>query len=230
MFLIQEFTKDLKDHLYPRVCKRIKVTPREHQSGCSDTEVSNAILIKDDRLYNHKLARFYHTTYDVRRSEDIVNPKTSHSNIMLLSDNDTVNNGAQDTSSATTHRFIYARVLGIYHVNVIYIGPGMKGYTPMRFDFLHVRWYQHDGPGAIESGDWTSLRLDRLSFPPIARKDSFGFIDPSLVLRTSHIIPAFDSGKRYADGIGLSAMAKDSNDWKNYYVNRYKMFFPGFFS
>lgn len=227
--MIQEFTRKLKEHLYPRVCQKIKVAPSEHESGSTnDVEVSqNTILIKDNRIYCHKLARFYHTTYDVRRSEDIINPKTQHSNIMLLAENNSMDHSCSDPSSTTTwHPFIYARVLGIYHVNVVYVGPGMSGYAPLRFDFLHVRWFQHDGPGAVTaksgpSSDWTSLRLDRLSFPPMARPDSFGFVDPSLVLRACHIIPVFDSGKRYADGIGLSTMAGDRNDWTNYYVNRF---------
>ncbi|KJA18172.1 hypothetical protein HYPSUDRAFT_205550 [Hypholoma sublateritium FD-334 SS-4] len=55
----------------------------------------------------------------------------------------------------------------------------------------------------------------------MARQDSFGFVDPSLVLRACHILPVFASGKRYADGIGLSTIAGDSNDWKSYYVNRF---------
>lgn len=198
---------------------------REHEPGCTNDAgvAQNTILMKDNRVYNHKLARFYHTTYDVRRSEDIINPKTSHSNIMLLADHKPIDGTSSDPSATATHPFIYARVLGIYHVNVVYIGPGMSGYAPMRFDFLHVRWFQHDGPGGMKSGpsaDWASLRLDHLSFPPMARQDSFGFVDPSLVLRACHIIPVFASGKRYADGIGLSTMARDSNDWRAYYVNR----------
>ncbi len=186
----------------------------------SRTQVKqDAILIKDDRVYNHKLARFYYTTYDVRRAEDIINPKTTHCNVMLLSDLKLKNTDSFDDSTA--HPFIYARVLGIYHVNVIYIGPHSKGYDPMRFEFLHVRWFQLDIPlQDRHQAGWTSSRLDCLSFPPTAEEDSFGFLDPSLVLRTCHVIPAFNSGKRHADGVGLSVMASNKTDYKNYYINR----------
>jgi hypothetical protein len=50
--------------------------------------------------------------------------------------------------------------------------------------------------------------------------DTFGFLDPSDVLRSCHIIPAFAKGKLHADGKGLSALAHDSPDWTMYYVNR----------
>ena len=221
----QDFTRNLKKHLLPRISERLQISPETSAiAGCEDPSqaAQNYILIKDDRIYNHKLARFYYTTYDAQRSEDIINPKMTHCNIMLLSHPERKNADSLDTS--LEHPFIYARVIGVYHVNVIYIGPGAKEYKPMRFDFLHVRWFQLDSPPNQtprkrgQTG-WSSC-LDRLSFPPMAEADSFGFLDPSLVLRTCHVIPAFHSGQCYADGVGLSAMARDKNDWKGYYLNR----------
>ncbi len=176
------------------------------------------ILIKNNRAYNHKLARFYHTTYDVRRSEDVINPKTPHCNVMLLANFKKTDAGSVD--NLARHPFLYGRVLGIYHVNVVYTGPGTKGYDAMRFDFLHVRWFQVHDQG-WNNCNWTSLRLDHISFPPVAEKDAFGFVDPKLILRGCHILPIFSLGKCHLDGIGLSKIAKDVNDWKGYYVNRF---------
>ena len=184
--------------------------------------VQKQVFIKGNCIYRHKLAQFFYTTYDVRLSEDVVNPKKSNCNIMLLSN---LNNQEIDQNSTVTHPFLYARVIGIYHANVVYTGPGMKNYEPMRFDFLHVRWFQlelevqknkkrHHVPG------WASSRLDCLSFPPMAELGSFSFVDPSLVLRGCHLIPVFSLGKRYLDRIGLSSISQDNNDWKYYYVNR----------
>ena len=34
------------------------------------------VLFNNDHMYHHNLARF--TTYDVRRSQDVINPGTSH--------------------------------------------------------------------------------------------------------------------------------------------------------
>jgi len=44
--------------------------------------------------------------------------------------------------SLDSHHFLYARVLGAYHANVIYTGPGIRDYNARRFDFLWVRWYE----------------------------------------------------------------------------------------
>lgn len=122
---------------------------------------------------------------------------------------------AADTEAGEepVHRYLYARVLGIYHANVVYTGSQSKDYRPRRMEFLWVRWYTW-----IQSPD--RLRFDCLAFPPMANENSFGFVDPAAVLRGCHIIPAFSRGKVHDDGCGLSRYAKDANDWSRYYVNR----------
>ncbi|KAH7904119.1 hypothetical protein BJ138DRAFT_977516, partial [Hygrophoropsis aurantiaca] len=112
-----------------------------------------------------------YTTYDVRRGQDVVNPSTSHRNIMVLA-----NHSTED--SRTQHPFWYARVLGIYHANVIYTGPGMLDYNPRRMEFLWVRWYEI----VEDMAGWDACQLDRLRFPPMATDGAFGFLDPKDVL------------------------------------------------
>lgn len=163
------------------------------------------VLFDKNRIYRHQLARFNHTTYDVRRGQDIIHPNTSHCNIMLIAAN-------TDAGVEPVHRFLYARVLGIYHANVIYKGPQSMDNRPLRMEFLWVRWYTW-----IQSHN--NLQFDRLTFPPMANKNSFGFVDPAAVLRGCHIILAFSSGKVHTDGCGLSRCAKDANDWSYYYAN-----------
>ncbi|KJA12874.1 hypothetical protein HYPSUDRAFT_125060, partial [Hypholoma sublateritium FD-334 SS-4] len=213
----KDFTKNLKEHLLLRIHAGLKIATKNPESGASDAAQSaqTTVLIKDNRIFNHKLARFYHTTYDVRQSEDVINPRTPHCDIVLLSD--TKSGDVNQPVAGSAHRFLYARVIGIYHVNVVYIGVGMTGYKPIRFDFLHVRWFQLDPTQARGS----ALRLDRVSFPPIAGKDAFSFLDPSLVLRGCHLIPAYSLKRRNLEGIQLSELSKDKNDWKSYYVNRF---------
>jgi hypothetical protein len=118
---------------------------------------------------------------------------------------------------SNSHHFLYARVLGAYHANVIYTGPGMRSYGAHRLDFLWVRWFE-----VIDSASsgWSVSRLDSIRFPPMNRKDSFGFVDPKDVLRGCHILPAFAKGKRQANGVGISRCAKDSKDYNYYYVGR----------
>lgn len=178
--------------------------------GGSDT--SDAVLLKNDRIYHHKLVRFHFTTYDVRRAADIINAGTTRCNIMLLADE------THDSDHANPHHFLYARVLGAYHTNVIYTGPGMRDYEARRLDFLWVRWYEVVDP---QSSGWDNLMLDSVHFPPMREDDAFGFIDPKDVLRTCHILPNFAKGKRHANGAGVSRCAKDSTDYKRYYIGRW---------
>jgi hypothetical protein len=146
--------------------------------------------------------------YDVRRNQETINPATPHRDIMLLS----------DSENASDHPFIYARVIGIFHVNVVYTGSQTVDYRPRRFEFLWVRWFEHDL--GVAAGSWGTSTLDRLRFPPMAGEDAFGFLDPVDVVRCAHVIPAFAAGKRYVDGKGLSLCAMDSGDWCSYYLSR----------
>jgi hypothetical protein len=170
------------------------------------------MFFKSDRLYRHNIMRINYTTYDTRQSQDVINPSTSHRNIMVL-------NASYDDhqSRAGSHPFCYAQVLGIYHANVVYTGREMINYTPNRMEFLWVRWYQL--MESTQSG-WNTYLLDRLQFAPMAEEDAFGFIDPLDVVRGCHIIHAFAGGTLHADGRGLSYCAQDSFDWVSYYVNR----------
>jgi hypothetical protein len=80
-------------------------------------------------------------TYDVQHQNDIINPGTSHCNIMLLADD-------AEGSPISSNHFLYARVLGGYHVNVIYTGPGMCNFEACCFDFLWVQWFEMVNPGS----------------------------------------------------------------------------------
>jgi hypothetical protein len=123
---------------------------------------------------------------------------------------------ADDDTGSHGHKYIYGKVLGIYHVNVIFIGNGMVDYTPLRTEFLWVRWYTP----VDDSAAWETLKLDRLSFPRMSDEFSFDFLDAADVLRGCHIIPSFADGKRHPDGSGVSACVGDKNDWRRYYLNR----------
>ena len=155
--------------------------------------------------------RLNDTTYDVHQAQDIVNPSTSHCNIMLLADH------AGDMDGLVQHPYIYAHVLGIFHVNATYIGPGMIDYHLRQIDFLWVHWYQYVKEGA----GWEALSLDCVCFPPMADEYAFGFIDPDDVLQGCHIVPQFSRGLRHLDSTGISCCAQDASDWHFYHVNRF---------
>jgi hypothetical protein len=177
-----------------------------------DGDACDFVFLKKDRIYGHNLSRFHFTTYDVRRGTDIINPGTTRCNIMLVADDPDAGD-----SSSNWHHFLYAHVLGVYHANVIYTGPGMRDYKARRLDFLWVRWYEVVDPA---SSGWSSSQLDCVRFLPMSEDDAFGFVDPTDVLRGCHIMPNFAKGKRHADSVGVSRCARDGKDYNCYYVGR----------
>lgn len=178
-------------------------------TDCDGRIVSDYVLFLNDKIYPHCLARFNYTTYDVRRAQGVINVNTSNRNIMVLADKD---NGLDPRSP-----YLYGCVLGIYHVNAIYVGPRLSDYNSRQLKFLWVRWYFNTEP----LHEWDTLKLDSVRFTPVNDENAFGFVDPSDVLRSCHIVPAFSSKKVHSDGIGLSRLAKDSDDWRRYYIIRY---------
>ncbi|KIK37340.1 hypothetical protein CY34DRAFT_15768 [Suillus luteus UH-Slu-Lm8-n1] len=179
----------------------------------SDSE--GHVFIKADRMYRHNLMHLNHTMYDVHRAQDVINPSTPHCNVMLLGQASNTTNPDSD-DQLERHPYIYARVLGISHVNATYIGPGMIDYRSYQIDFLWVRWYQYMGHCSSRCSS-----LDRVCFPLMAEPDAFGFVDPNDVLRGCHLIPQFLQGLRHSDGKGISNCSQDKLDWKPYYINRF---------
>jgi hypothetical protein len=209
----------LKAHLLPRiqaVLQREAETRPELSIAVNmfppsqDDAAHNFVFFKNESLYQHKTIRFNYTTYDMRRGTDIVKPDGPRCNVMLLADHP----GGSNPSNL--HHFIYARVLGVYHANVIYTGPGMQDFEARTFQILWVRWYEVVDPGSL---GWDSSTLDTLRFPPLHQDNSFGFLDPDDVLRGCHILPAFAKKKRPAN-VNVSRSAKDSKDYLLYYVGR----------
>jgi hypothetical protein len=142
------------------------------ENSAHPDQEKSSILFKRNRLYHHNLVRFNYTTYDVRRAQDVINPRTPHHNIMLL-----------QHAEGHDDKYRYARVLGIHHINVVRSG---NVYESRRIDFLFVRWYE-----VIQSHAWETCALGRVRFLPLMDPNAFGFVDPGAVLRACHIIPAF---------------------------------------
>jgi hypothetical protein len=177
-----------------------------HNSTEGDWE---KVFLKHNRIYAHRTMCINFTTYDVRRTDDVINTHGPRNNIMLL-------NHDMYSTSEPDHPFLYAKVLGIFHANITYHGEGNRDCHPRRIEFVWVRWYELD-----KVGSWKPQRLDRVCFPSVLDEDSFGFIDPADILRGCHIVPVFNIGKALSEGApGRSGRAQDVDDWKSYYVNR----------
>lgn len=221
---MQGFHLKLRKHLLPRLKTMMNNevqnleprTPSGHSTEKTHEMELNSIYFKNDLLYKHNIMRINYTSYDIRRSQDTINPNTDHCDIMILAPRAT-----GDMDDTETHQYRYARVIGIYHANIIFVPPGLgtKSYKARRVEFLWVRWFDVVGGHPVQWG-WKYTRLDRLKFLPIRDEGAFGFVDPEDVLRSCHIIPRFSMGQFGTEDTGVSKSAKDGHDWREYYTNR----------
>ncbi|KAF7332930.1 hypothetical protein MVEN_02398900 [Mycena venus] len=202
----KNFIPKLKDHLLSRLLGR----DFDGDEAEYTTDQRNTVRIIQHNIYEVQTLRINFTTYDMRRDQDTINPHTQP-NVMVLS----------PETSANAHPFWYARVLGIFHLEVIHTGANSRSGAVQHLEFLWVRWYGTE-PG-YRSG-FKAARLPKIGFVPDTDEFAFGFLDPSLVLRGCHILPAFAAGRTSAlltvpSGTITAARLKgESQDWENYYV------------
>ena len=153
-----------------------------------------------------------YTTYDLRRAQDTLNPRT-HADFMTLSHED-------DEELETKFPYWFGRIVGIFHAAVVYIGPGSHSVDPQHMEFLFVRWFGRD-PG--HQGGWKAKRPHRIGFVDGDDIAAFGFLDPQEVIRAVHLIPAFHYG-RTRDLLPPSHLAHpgrdNDEDWRFFYVNQ----------
>jgi hypothetical protein len=114
------------------------------------------------------------------------------------------------------HPYWYAHVLGIYHMDVWLNTAGlMKMY---QIKVLYVRWL---APLVSHWSGMNCTRLPKVAFIEESDRDAFGFLDPSQVIRSAHLIPAFVSGCRTTSlhhGKFFTCQGDELDDWKAYYV------------
>jgi hypothetical protein len=173
-----------------------------------------SVLIMTNTIYRHKVLRINYTTYDMRRTQDSLNPRVpGHSDIMVLSPEN-------ENENEDPHPYWYARILGIYHADIRYTGPNSTvSRDPQRMEFLFVRWFGRD---PTPQPGWKAKRLFRLGFVPGNDETAFGFLDPAQVIRSVHMIPAFAWGHatKYLPERSIIArgIKEPDNDWQLYYV------------
>lgn len=203
---MQDFLNWLKDHILDRLHgvnsnsksaadDRIEYTDKERRG----------VSLAGGRLYMHASLHINYTSYDVHHLQDVVNCTDldrEQCNIMVYADED----------GPDSHPFWYARVLRIFHANIIH-NDYQNG---QHMEFLWVRWFGRD---MTYSAGWTVQRLDRIGFVD-GQTDCFGFLDPSLAVRACHLIPAFQYGRTQAL-LGPSKYCHRDGDWRYYYVNRH---------
>lgn len=146
----------------------------------------------------------------MRRGYDTINPRT-HPYIIL----------ASPESAPEVHPFWYAAVIGVFHANVQHVGQKSCNYRVRRMEFLWVRWM---GVVPDYSFGRRQARLPKIGFLPDSDEFAFGFVDPSLVLRGCHLIPAFEDGKTTdlltitSGSVTEARPSGEQDDWVSYYV------------
>ena len=82
------------------------------------------------------------------RKQDTINLSTSCCDIIVLANRE----------ADSDYPYTYARVIGVFHVNVIYASAHQANYSSHRMKFLWVHWYELDTLDPL--GSWGSNRLD----------------------------------------------------------------------
>ena len=85
----------------------------------------------------------------------------------------------------------YARVLGIFHADILHVGPLALNLSVQHMEFLWVCWFGIE-PG-YRSGSHFGCLL-KVGFVPDTDPCVFGSLDPSLILHGCHLVPAFAGG------------------------------------
>ncbi|KAJ3521207.1 hypothetical protein NMY22_g12407 [Coprinellus aureogranulatus] len=205
-----DFIPKLKQHLLPRIVEMLG-----YEGGISDPDAWANVVLKDDRIYSHKIMHLNYTTYDVRRDEDVIHLDTPQCNVMLL-DADYDSRCQFDISRS--HPYLYAKIVGIFHADVQYHGVEqgrMRSDAFQRLDFVLAHWYSILGPR-------DEFALDRLALVPLHCDTAVTFIDPADIIRATHVIPQFSLGKQ-EQGVGKSLLvgAGAQDLWNAYLVNRF---------
>ncbi|KAF9043135.1 hypothetical protein BJ165DRAFT_1321614, partial [Panaeolus papilionaceus] len=162
-------------------------------SQCFTEAELNSLRIRNNIIYAHSTARVNYTTYDMRRDFDTINP-CSHPFVMAISPETpgpTAHNAHCPINISHPPIFWYAAVLGIFHTEVQRIGSNSPNLRHQTVHFLWVRWLE-PVPGH-QYGRHNS-ELPKLQFSPEDSESAYGFLDPALVVRGCHLIPAFNDG------------------------------------
>jgi hypothetical protein len=174
------------------------------------------VRIEQECAFSHLTMRINYTTYDVRRDSKVISLKRQP-DVMLPADR-TWEHG--EDSDADQHVYAFARVIGIYHVEVKDMHERQFNAPVHRYDVLHVRWYEYE-PGW--NYGWKHRREERLRFVPGDDEDAFGFINPADVIRSVHLKPVLSQGMTQ-NGIAYSPLARRfgsvTEDYRAFDLNR----------
>jgi len=195
----QDFIPRLKDHLL--ACQNN--IPYDGDEHVFSDEERDSITFVGNCMYKHNVIRINYTTYNLRCAQDSINVRT-YLYLMTL--------GHKDREEGTKwHPYWYAKVLGIFHVNMRRSGS----METERMEFLWVHWFRRDPD---HEGGFETCRLHCIGLTDSEDPTLYEFLNPSDVLRSVHLIPAFLPNEENQE-------ADDSDDDAipqfHYYVSMY---------
>ena len=169
-----------------------------------------SVHIVDNRMYLLQLLRVNYTTYNICRDQDLVNTHT-HFDVMVLS--------CKDDPQA--HPYWYAWVLGIFHLRVLHLDPSAMNHLVQHMEVLWIQWF------GLVPGHWFGSKmawLQKIRFVPDMDQLAFGFLDLSLVIHATHLIPTFNDGctaKLLAASPTVGQPPDETDDWAAFFVSMY---------
>jgi len=180
--------------------------PYDGDEHAFSNEEQDTITFVSDRIYKHDVLRVNYTTYDLRRAQDSINVHT-HLYIMTLGHKD-------EEEEMKRHPYWYAKVLGIFHVNVRCSGH----METERMEFLWVHWF---GCDLDYEGSFETRRLHRIGLTDSEDPTSYRFLNPDDVLRSVHLIVAFSPNERKQEAQDSDNSDSDAPFTEFYYVLMY---------
>ncbi|KAI0715990.1 hypothetical protein C8T65DRAFT_606466 [Cerioporus squamosus] len=203
--------KDFASQLDSHVFQRLEALAGRPTSRDPTPEERINVRIDRGRLYIHKIMRVNYTSYDMRREQDSINPRT-HIDIMMLA------------PPGSAHPYLYARVISIFHVNAYRLDPEDHTNTPDP-EMLHILWLRWYNLDQTRPGGFRHFRPHRVQLAPLD-DEAFGFISPGQVLRGVHIVPAERFGRSEQPTLPYRMLMPETpsdrqprkEDWNYYYV------------
>ncbi|TBU23843.1 hypothetical protein BD311DRAFT_703164 [Dichomitus squalens] len=202
----ENFVWELKAHLFRRLPGGEKLS-LDYVPTLDDIF---SVRIENNKMYRHKVLRVNYTTYDMRRDQDSINPRT-HPDIMMLA------------PEGSSHPYLYARVIGIFHVEAYCAGESLDGTDDTDMEIIHVLWVRWFDLDPCAPGGFKARRLPHLMWAALD-DGAFGFVSPDQVLRAAHLMPAFAHGQSDAALPGYSVARnedEEDTDWNYHYVGMF---------
>ncbi|RXW13768.1 hypothetical protein EST38_g12086 [Candolleomyces aberdarensis] len=179
---------------------------RNAKNGNSATASRKPVSLGIYTIKFHYLGDYVST---IRRFGTTDSYSTETHNVMLLNASYTPDSHQQE------HPYVYAKVLKIFHANASFLGvlpDGSRRDQLHRLEFLWVRRY------AIQNYN-EDISLVQVKPCPLTDADALGFIDPTDVVRGTHLVPRFSRGK--SDEVSSRWSTGGEDFWNAYFVNKF---------